>query len=250
VDSRGVLVTGSSRGIGREIAKIFAGGGDRVAIHHRDSPREAEEVRSALDGDGHAVVQGDIADPEAVAAFVSAAIDALDGIDVLVNNAAVYLFHDPLTVDYASWQRIWRRTVDVDLLGAANVSWCVARHMVERGRGGRIVNVASRGAYRGEPEAPGYAAAKAGLTTMGQSLAIALAPHRIAVSSVAPGFVETDMAASILTEENRAGVEAQSPFGRIAQPQEVAAAVRYLASAEAEFVSGTVLDLNGASYLR
>jgi NAD(P)-dependent dehydrogenase (short-subunit alcohol dehydrogenase family) len=118
------------------------------------------------------------------------------------------------------------------------------------GRGGRIVNVASRGAFRGEPRMPAYGAAKAGLAAFGQSLARALGPRGISVTSVAPGFTETEMAAGALAGDERQRRLAESPLGRIATPEEVAAAVLYLASAEAELASGTVLDLNGASHLR
>jgi NAD(P)-dependent dehydrogenase (short-subunit alcohol dehydrogenase family) len=122
--------------------------------------------------------------------------------------------------------------------------------MIAAGRGGRIVNVSSRGAFRGEPDHPAYGASKAGLNAMGQSLAQALAPHGISVATVAPGFVETDMAAEFLDGPRGDAIRAQSPWGRVARPEEVAAAVLFLASPEAEFVSGAILDLNGASYLR
>jgi 3-oxoacyl-[acyl-carrier protein] reductase len=129
------------------------------------------------------------------------------------------------------------------------VTWCAVQHMIAGG-GGTIVNVSSRGAFRGEPGQPAYGASKAGLNALGQSLALALAPHNIAVTAVAPGFVETDMAAAHLQGAGGAAIRAQSPFGRVAQPEEIAAAVVYLASPEAAWASGAILDLNGASYLR
>jgi len=116
--------------------------------------------------------------------------------------------------------------------------------------GGRIINVSSRGAFRGEPRQPAYGASKAGLNAFGQSLARALAPHGIAVTTVAPGYVETDMAATHLAGPSGDQIRAQSPFGRVADAHEVAAAVLYLASPAAEWASGTIIDLNGASYLR
>jgi NAD(P)-dependent dehydrogenase (short-subunit alcohol dehydrogenase family) len=119
-----------------------------------------------------------------------------------------------------------------------------------KGRGGRIINVSSRGAFRGEPNSPAYGASKAGLNSLAQSLARALAPHGIAVSAVAPGFVATDMASEHLKPPRGDEIRAQSPFGRVAEPEEIAAAVLYLASERAEWASGAVLDLNGASYLR
>jgi 3-oxoacyl-[acyl-carrier protein] reductase len=251
VTNRKILVTGSSRGIGRAVAQAFARAGDSVAIHHRDSPDLAASVLAGLPGDGHVIVQADIADPAAVLTMVDDAAARLGGIDVLVNNAASYdrAGHPIAEVSYEDWQQAWQDTIGLNLIGAANVTWCAVRHMVARG-GGTIVNVSSRGAFRGEPGHPAYGASKAGLNALGQSLAVALAPHNIVVSAVAPGFVQTDMAAAHLQGAIGDAIRAQSPFGRVAEPEEIAAAVVYLASPEARWASGAILDLNGASYLR
>jgi NAD(P)-dependent dehydrogenase (short-subunit alcohol dehydrogenase family) len=248
--SRGILVTGASRGIGAATAQAFAALGDRVAVHYSSSAERAERVRGSLAGGGHLTVQADLADPAAVQSMVEAAAAGLGGIDVLVNNAGTFVEHRVTEVDYATWREAWARTLAVNLVGAADVTYCVTRHMIDRGRGGRVVNVSSRGAFRGEPDFPAYGASKAGLNALGQSLALALAPHGIAVATVAPGFVATDMAAGVLDGPGGDAVRAQSPFGRVARPEEVAAAVVYLASPQAEWASGAVLDLNGASYLR
>lgn len=252
--SRGVLVTGASGGIGGAIAHAFAAVGDRVAVHYSGNKQGAEGVLAGLPGDGHLLVQGDLADPDAIATIVDTAAGGLGGLDVLVNNAAVGTSvdnaHPAPTASYVDWQREWRHAVDVNLLGAANISYCAARHMIDRGRGGRIINVGSRGAYRGEPNNPAYGASKAGLHALGQSLAISLAPHGIAVTSVAPGFVSTERQHDTLSGDHGAAIRAQSPFDRVAEPDEVAAAVLYLASPAATWASGAVLDLNGASYLR
>jgi 3-oxoacyl-[acyl-carrier protein] reductase len=244
-----VLVTGASRGVGRAVAVAFAAAGDRVAVHHRDSAALAVETVGRLDGDGHVVVHGDLADPDAVAGFVAAAATGLGGIDVLVNNAASIQPHPVGEVTYEQWQAAWRRTVEVNLLGTANVTFC-ALPFLRRSDAGRIVNVSSRGAFRGEPEQPAYGASKAGLNALGQSLALALGAEGIAVSTVAPGFIETDMGNQWLKKPRGVEIRAQSPFDRVARADEVAAAVLYLASAEAEWASGAILDLNGASYLR
>ena len=244
-------MTGGSRGIGAAIARAFAERGDRVAVHCRDALAVAEVVRDSLDGDGHVVVRADLAVPAEVRAMVDAAAAGLDGLDVLVNNAGIYLDHPVLGTSYEEWQAAWQATLEVNLIGAANVTWCAVRQMTASGRrGGRIVNVGSRGAFRGEPTHPAYGASKAGLHAFGQSLAVALAPHGITVASVAPGFVATDMTTELLATPAGDVIRAQSPFGRVATPDEVAAAVVYLASPEAEWASGAVLDLNGASHLR
>ena len=249
---RAVLVTGASRGIGRAVAVAFARTGDRVAVHSRDAADTAARVLPDLPGEGHVGVQAELADPEAVRVMVEEAAARLGGLDVLVNNAGVFL-DDPalaepvLDATYEQWQQTWRRTLEVNLLGAAHVTFCALRHLP---RGGRVVNVSSRGAFRGEPRNPAYGASKAGLNALGQSLAVALAPRGISVATVAPGFVETDMTDEHLKPPRGEEIRAQSPFARVARPEEIAAAVLYLASPEAEWASGAVLDLNGASYLR
>ncbi len=249
---RAVLVTGSSRGVGRAVARRFAAAGDRVAVHHRDSADLAEELRASLPGTGHVVVRGDLGEPDEVRALVDTAAAELGGLDVLVNNAGVFGAvgegHPVLDATYEEWQQRWRRTFEVNLFGAANAAWAAVRHFGESG--GRIVNVSSRGAYRGEPEQPAYGASKAAMNAMGQSLAVALAPYGVTVASVAPGFVETDMTNEHLKGERGAAIRAQSPFDRVATPDEVAAAVHWLASPDAVWASGAVLDLNGASHLR
>jgi len=246
---RAVLVTGGSRGIGLAIVRAFADLGDRVAVHHRDSAGRAAEIVAALPGGGHTAVQADLADPEAVRVAVDQAAGALGGLDVLVNNAGIYVEHRIAQTSYEQWQAAWRDVIGVNLTGAANVTWCAVQHMIAGG-GGRIINVSSRGAFRGEPRHPAYGASKAGLNSLGQSLARDLAPYGIAVAGVAPGYVETDMAATHLAGPEGGAIRAQSPFGRVARPEEIAAAVVYLASPAAEWASGAILDLNGASYLR
>jgi 3-oxoacyl-[acyl-carrier protein] reductase len=248
--SRAVLVTGASRGIGAAIARAFASAGDRIGVHFGSSAAMAEEVAASLAGDGHVVVGADLADAAAVRRMVDAAADRLGGLDVLVNNAGVFQPHPIAETTYEEWQRAWQLTIGVNLLGAANASWCAAQHMIRGGGGGSIVNISSRGAFRGEPQQPAYGASKAGLVALGQSLARALGPHGISVTSVAPALVDTDMAAESLAGERGAQRRAESPLGRLATPEEVAAAVVYLASPQAAMASGTVLDINGASYLR
>jgi NAD(P)-dependent dehydrogenase (short-subunit alcohol dehydrogenase family) len=230
------------------VAQAFANQGDRVAVHHRDSAGLAQEVLAGLPGSGHTIVQGDLADAEAVRRMVDQAAADLGGLDVLVNNAGIYVWHPITEVSYEQWQDVWRETLAVNLTGAANATWCAVQHM--KGTGGRIVNVSSRGAFRGEPRHPAYGASKAGLNSFGQSMARALAPFGISVGTVAPGYVETEMATADLNSARGDEIRAQSPFNRVATPEEIAAAVLYLASDEAEWASGTIIDLNGASYLR
>lgn len=252
--SRGVLVTGASRGIGRAVAVAFADQGDRVAVHYASAPDEAAVTLGLLAGSGHVLVQGEVGVPDGARAVVTDAIDGLGRIDVLVNNAAVAPSdsnrHHIDEASFEQWQQAWRRIVDVNLLGAAHVTWAVARHLIDAGRTGAIVNVGSRGAFRGEPDHPAYGASKAALHAFGQSMALALAGHGISVTSVAPGFVATDRQTGKLAGPAGEAVRRQSPFGRVGTAQEIAEAIVYLASPGAVWSSGTVLDVNGASYLR
>ena len=246
---RAVLVTGASRGIGAAVARGFAAAGDRVAVHYGASRDAAQDVLASLLGAGHLLVGADLGDPEAVRAMVAEAAGGLGGLDVLVNNAGVFKTHPITETTYEEWQRAWQDTLAVNLLGAANAAWCAVPHMIEAG-GGRIVNVSSRGAFRGEPRSPAYGASKAALVAFGQSLARALGAHRIAVTTVAPGWTDTDMAADTLAGPRGDAIRAESPLGRVAKPADVARAVLYLASPGAEMASGTVIDVNGASFLR
>ena len=246
---RVVLVTGASRGIGRAIAGRFAEQGAAVIVHYVNNERAAQDTLSGLDGAGHLAVSADLADPAAVESLVAQAVAAHGRIDVLVNNAGIYESHPVLSTSYADWRESWRRTIGTNLVGPANLIHEVVPHMVANG-GGRIVNVSSRGAFRGEPEHTAYGASKAGLNSLGQSLAQELAPYGIYVTTVAPGFVETDMAAELLGGPAGDSIRAQSPLGRAATPDEVARVVVFLATPGAEATTGTVVDVNGASYLR
>lgn len=266
--SRGVLVTGASRGVGAAVAAAFAAMGDRVVVHHRGegSVERAEAVLAGLPGTGHARVAADLSDPTAVRRLADAAVDALGRVDVLVNNAAMIVApesgsasrrgdHPLEETSYEDWVTVWERTLATNLLGPAHLTWCVARHMIDSPPAeglpvGRIVNVGSRGAYRGEPDIPAYGASKAGLHAFGQSMAQRLGRHGIAVTSIAPGFIATEMAGYAMDGPGGDAVRAQSPFGRVATPEEVAQAVCVLASPGAEWASGAVVDFNGASHLR
>ncbi len=248
-DGKIALVTGGSRGIGREIALGFAERGARVAAHYNTNHEAAQTTLSMLAGDGHIIVQADMADAAQVGDMVDRVVEGLGRIDILVNNAGIY--EELLLTDasYDEWGEHFARTLQVNLVGAANASYCAARQMISAG-GGRIVNVSSRGAFRGEPTAPAYGASKAGLNSLGQSLAKLLAPHNIFVGTVAPGFVETDMTAEWLAMPDGDEIRAQSPLGRVAKPEEVAYVALFLASEGAEFTTGAIVDINGASYLR
>jgi NAD(P)-dependent dehydrogenase (short-subunit alcohol dehydrogenase family) len=243
------LVTGASRGIGREIALSLAGRGVRVGVHYRQNRAAAEAVLASLPGEGHALFAAEMSDPIAVGLLWSEAEARLGPVGILVNNAAAHGEHPPLSTDYTVWQEAWARMIGTNLFGPANLSFLAARAMAGRG-GGRIVNISSRGAFRGEPEAPAYGASKAGLNSLSQSMAKALAPKGVLVYCIAPGWVETEMAADILSGPRGPEIKGQHPLGRVTSAAEVAAAAAFCALDAPAAMTGGVIDVNGASYLR
>lgn len=243
------LVTGGSRGIGKAISKAFADRGARVAMLYRSNKEAAENTLAELEGTGHLALQADVANAADVEQAFNTVLAEFGKLDIVVNNAGIGIYHPIESTSYSEWQDAWRKTIDTNLLGPANICFCAARHMIASG-GGRLVNVSSRGAFRGEPIKPAYGASKAGLNSLSQSLAVALAPHNIFVGAVAPGFVNTELTADRLSSAEGDEIRAQSPFNRVAEPEEVAHAVLFLASDGAEFSTGTIIDVNGASYLR
>ena len=236
-----ILVTGASGGIGRAIAQAFAKANGNVIIHYNSNKSGAKDTLKSLSGNGHAIIQSDLSIPQAVKSMVN----SIGTLDVVVNNAAVVEQFDFDALDYNQWQDVWDRTISANLLGPAYLMFCAAKAMQKNG-GGKFVNISSRGAFRGEPKAPAYGASKAGLNALGQSMAQALAKDNIFVYTIAPGFVETDRVKDMINDD----IKAQSPLNRVAKPEEVARTALWLASDGNDFLTGAIVDVNGASYLR
>lgn len=248
---RAALVTGGSRGIGAACARALAEAGFRIAVHYGRDAAAAERVRAALPGSGHCTLRADLStgDIGICRALIEAAVAKLGRLDVLVNNAGLYEEHPVHAQTDASWAAAWQRTLGLNLLAPAHLSYIAGRHMAAHG-GGRIVNISSRGAFRGEPDAVAYGASKAGLNQMAQSMAKAMAKDGVLVFAVAPGFVGTDMAKEILDSPRGAAIRAESPLDRVTGPEEVAAIVRFCAIEAPAAMTGAIVDVNGASYLR
>jgi NAD(P)-dependent dehydrogenase (short-subunit alcohol dehydrogenase family) len=247
-DNKRVLVTGGSRGLGRAICELFAANGYRVAVHFNRNRDAAADCLESMAGEEHALVEGPISKPQQACEVFDKALERLGRIDVLINNAGVYFDHPPLTSTMDEWTRAWEEMLGAMLIGPAHLCHAAVAHMRETG-GGAIINISSRGAYRGEPDAPAYGAAKAGLNSLSQSLAVACAPHGIYVYGIAPGWIETDMASPYLASAEGESIRKQSPLGRIARPEEIARIALFLASEESAWLTGTIIDANGASYL-
>jgi 3-oxoacyl-[acyl-carrier protein] reductase len=241
-----ILVTGASGGIGAAISKALAARGVTVVLHYQKGRDAAEATRQSLQGEGHSLVEADLTDPQSIGGLWKEA-SAGQRVDAVVNNAGIFPNHAPLTTEFGEWTTAWQRTITTNLMGPAYLSHFAARAMAGQGGGGRIVNISSRGAYRGEPTAPAYAASKAGLNAMSQSLAKALAPKGVYVYVVAPGWVATERVAKSI---NDPAVLADQPLGRVASPDEVAEVVTFCALDAPASLTGAILDVNGASYLR
>ena len=248
-DEKVVLVTGASRGIGKAMAIQFANAGARVAAHYNSNHEAAKSLLKILPGHGHACLPADLALPAEIEKLAGSVLRKFGRIDILVNNAAVFEEQEMASMTFNSFREYWDHTISVNLSGPAFISHLVSRQMVKQG-GGKIVNISSRGAFRGEPDAWAYGASKAGLNSLGQSMAKALAHYGISVYTLAPGFVETDMARSCMKGRRRADLLSQSPLNRIAQPDEIARAVLMLCAEGNEYMTGCIVDMNGASYLR
>lgn len=248
--NKNVLITGGSRGIGRACAKLFSDLHANVIITYQSNRAEAEATFGLLNKQqNHSLYQLDQTKPESIEQLFQQVIEKYEELNVLVNNAGVFIKHKIDQVSFKEWQDAWSETIATNLTGVSNLCYFAAQQMIKQ-NAGKIVNISSRGAFRGEPDHPAYGASKAGLNAMSQSLAVALGKYNITVGVIAPSFVETDMAAAYLHSESGEMIKQQSPLNRVATPEEVARLVAVFAGDGSEFMTGGIVDLNGASYLR
>jgi 3-oxoacyl-[acyl-carrier protein] reductase len=246
LEGRVALITGASRGIGRETALRMSEAGARVVVNYCRSEREAGEVVAEIGEPRAQAVQADVANPDDVERLVARSIEAFGRLDIVVNNAARYEENRFDRDDYEGWQEGWRRTFELNVFGAANVAFVAMRWMRANG-GGKLINVASRAAFRGETEFADYGASKAALVNLTRSIARACAKDNIVASCVAPGFIQTDMAKPLI-EKRREEIVTQIPLGRVGTPDDVAAVIVFLASPMADYLNGVTIDINGGSW--
>jgi len=248
-DRKVALVTGAASGIGRASAIALAAAGFTIAVNYRSKKSEALALLDELAGDGHQAFAADVADAVDVARLVAEVLGAYQRLDVLVNAAGQFTPQDIKSGDYDEWQTAWQHSLQLNLMAPLNLAFQAARPMMKQGAG-KIINITSRGAFRGEPTAPAYGAAKSGLNSATQSLALALGSHGICVYAIAPGWTETPAASPRIRNQGWDDVAAQSPLGRIGRPSEIGNLVAFLAGSETEYLTGAIIDANGASYLR
>ncbi len=248
------LVTGGTRGIGEAVVRALHADGANVFATYVEARERAAALEREL-GERVAFARCDLADSTALPALVDACVARFGSLDVLVNNAAIFAENPFDGDDYARWREGWSKTFAVNVFGTADLCWLALRAMRAQppsgpsGTRGRIVNVASRAAHRGELTFADYGASKAALTNLTKSLARACARDGIVAFTVAPGFIATEMAASELAARG-AEIAAEIPSGRVGEAAEVASIVAFLASGGADYATGTTIDVNGASYVR
>ena len=241
LSNKTILITGAAGGIGEALCTSFAEANGTIILHYNSNRDKAESLLQKLPGMHHRAIQCDLSNADQVNTMFS----AIDHVDIVINNAAVVENHEIDSLSYQDWQDIWERTIGANLIGPANIMYLASKFMIKNG-GGKFINISSRGAFRGEPSAPAYGASKAGLNSLGQSLAKALAKDRVFIYTIAPGFVDTERVKKLIDDE----VRAQSPLNRVAKPQEIADTALWLATGDNEFLTGCIIDVNGASYLR
>jgi NAD(P)-dependent dehydrogenase (short-subunit alcohol dehydrogenase family) len=241
-----VLVTGASRGIGRETAIRMALAGARVVVNYHRSEAEALAVVQDIGENQAVAIRADVADPQQVEDMVQTALERFGRIDVLVNNAATFEINPFDGKDYEAWQRGWNRTFALNVFGASNAAYLAMRSMRRTG-GGKIINIASRAAFRGETDFADYGASKAALVNLTRSIARACAKDNIIATCVAPGFIETEMARSEL-DAHREEILNQIPLRRVGTAEDVAAVILFLASPMADYLNGATIDVNGGSW--
>ncbi len=242
-----IVITGGSRGIGAETARRMAAAGARVVVNYHGSEAAANAVVKEIGAQAIAML-ADVSDPAAVKRLIETVVTRFGSIDVLVNNAAIFEYNPFDGDDYEAWQAGWRRTFDLNVFAAANAAWLAMRAMRQSG-GGKIINVASRAAWRGETEFADYGASKAALVNLTRSIARGCARDNIVASCVAPGFIETEMAKPEL-EAHREEILSQIPLRRVGSVGDVAGVILFLASPMADYLNGVTIDINGGSWFQ
>lgn len=242
LDGKVAIVTGASRGIGREIAVQLAGQGASVVINYTKNKEAAEETLTAVKAAGGRgiIVQADVKNLSACENMVKSALEIYNKVDILVNNAGITRDNLTLRMKPAEWQEV----IDTNLTGAFNCVKAVLRPLLKQKSGGRIINIASVVGLAGNIGQANYAAAKAGLIGMTKTLARELAGRQITVNAVAPGFIATEMTA-VLTPEIKENLQRQIPLGRMGTTKDVAYLVAFLASEQAAYITGQVITVDG-----
>ena len=241
LENRTALVTGANTGLGRALAIALARAGADIAAVGRTPPTATAESVTAL-GRRIEFIDADLREPNRAGAIVAEALRRFDGIDVLVNNAGIIRRNDALEFDETDWDDV----MNVNLKTVFFLSQAVARHVVDRRRRGKIINVASMLSFQGGVRVASYTASKSGLAGLTKMLANEWAPRAINVNAIAPGYFATDNTTALRADEKRnAEILARIPAGRWGEPEDLAGAAVFLASAASDYVHGVILPVDG-----
>jgi L-rhamnose 1-dehydrogenase len=243
---RVVLITGASRGIGAAIVRGFAAEGAQVVINHLGDHENAIRIVSELQAMGRdaLAIEADVSVAEQVQSMITHTLDTFSQIDVLVCNAGICPFYNFLTMP----EEVWDRTLDVNLKGVFLVSQQVARHMAERGQGGRIIATSSISSLVGGVQQAHYCASKAGINLLIKSMALSLASYQITCNAVLPGTVETNINREALQDPAlRVKLETGTPLQRLGRPDDIMGAVLFLASLAASWITGSLIVVDGGA---
>ncbi len=243
-----ILVTGSSRGIGKAIATKLAESGATVAIHYHKNVRDAENLSHVLGNESRAF-QADLSKPNEAAKLFERVILEMGSIEVVINNAAIA---KSVAIDSKddAWMTVWNETMMVNLNAAAVLCKKAVQHFVERKAAGRIINIASRAAFRGdEAEYMSYAASKAGLVSLTRSIARSFGKEGVKAFVIAPGFVRTQMAQEFMQQYGEDHAKGDIALERLTEPKDIAPLVTFIASGMADHATGATFDINAGSYL-
>jgi NAD(P)-dependent dehydrogenase (short-subunit alcohol dehydrogenase family) len=240
------LVTGAQQGIGKAIALAYGREGASVVINYLDNQAAAEETASQIRALGQRAVSiaGDVAQAADIRCLVEAG-ESLGGIDILVNNAGIFPRVEFLDMTEAQWDEV----LNVNLKGTFLCTQAVAQKLVERGRAGAVINLASSAAFRSSPRGVHYVASKAGIVGVTRATALELALYRVRVNAIAPGTTDTAQPRYGMSEEELQAAGRQVPLGRMGTPEDVADLAVFLASEEARHITGQTLHVNGGQYL-
>ncbi len=249
LSGKSVLVTGGSRGIGAAIVRALAAAGARVVAHYGSNRGAAEALRAEVGSDRCHILQADLARPEDVDRLWAEALGLLPDLNVLINNAGIFA-SAPVDASDQAWRETWARVMQVNLQAPADLCRAAILHFRRIG-GGKIINVASRAAFRGEaPDQMPYGASKGGLVTLTKTIAKGYAPDGVLAFCIAPGFTNTEMVSDALDAAAIQKVVADIPLGDMAEPDEIGALAAFLCDDRVRHLSGATFDVNGASYLR
>lgn len=248
LENKNVLITGGSRGIGKAIVEFLLGNKANVGIHYNRSAKEIEHLIEQYPGKV-SMFQTNFSQTEKIPSFIDSVIDHMGHIDILVNNAGIAI-HSPISGADEDWIKNWKHTIDVNLNSVGIICKKIIQHFMSRNIAGKIINISSRAAFRGDTkDYIAYAASKAGMVAITRSIARAFGKNGIVAFTVAPGFVETDMARQFFEEYGKEPVLEQIALNKLTTPQDVAPLVGFLASGLADHATGGTFDINAGSYV-